>query len=146
MKVTTSSGRTYKVQFVHSSAPEHADRPATPGGLRQFVDNLAASLLRRVTFADISLVEPVPNEKEADSGPSFKYTSLGQGFAVCHHTDQFQKKTGRAYALDRALLNVRLDLCDSSDLSYLPLVEQDEIWEAVWNTDCPPSRPSEFGH
>ncbi len=137
MKVSASSGREYKVQFVHSSHDfTESEKPVTPGGLRQFVDNLALSLRRRVSFADISLVEHGNNY--AEDTKDVVYTSLGQGFALCHHTDQFHKKTGRAYAFDRALMNVRIN---GEPLTY---AEQDELWAAIWG-ETPPSRPSEFG-
>ena len=130
MKVSVSDGRAFKLQFVHSSHEFTSVKPVTPGGLRQFVDNLALSLRRRVSFADISLVEP---DGVVDGKPTFKYTSIGQGFALCYYKDQFEKKTGRCYALDRALLVSGLD--DQT---------QTELWEAVWG-DYPPARPSVYG-
>jgi hypothetical protein len=129
MRITTSSGD-YKIQFVHSSHGFETIKPVTPGGLRQFIDNLACSLRRRVSFCDISRVEPA----DGVNVESPVYVSIAQGFAICYHKDQFDKKTGRAFSLDRALLNTELTEA-----------EQDEVWAMVWGAYAP-TRPSLFGH
>jgi len=126
MFVSVSDGRKFKVQFVHSSH-DGKRAVASPGGLRQFVDNLAASLNRRVSFCEISEIDT----KVVNGEPVTGFVALSQGFALCHHKDQFNKRTGRAYCLDRALLN--------SGLSYLA---QDEIWDALFGNQVP--RPCEF--
>lgn len=93
----------FRVQFVHSAHDQRTSRNAvaSPGGLRQFVDNLAASLRRRVTLAEIARVERIPVGGDGDVRPSF--VPLSQGFAVCHFIDQFNKAHGRERAFLRAL-------------------------------------------
>lgn len=91
----------FRVQFVHSARELKTSRAAEhPGGLRQLVDNLAKSLRRRVSFAEVALVETIKVTKK-ETAESF--VPLGQGYAVCHHTDNFVKKDGRGRALYRAL-------------------------------------------
>lgn len=118
MKIALDNGDMYKVQFVHSSHEYVSRKPASPGGLRQFVDNLALSLRRRVSLCDISKVTA---DAVIDGKPTYAYTSLSQGFAVCHWKDQFSKLIGRAAAFDRALSN-----------SELPWEVQDDIWVRGW--------------
>lgn len=99
MQVTLKNGRRLKVQFVHSSH-DFVTHEAIAGGLRQFVDNLARSLSRRVTLCDIADVTdgPVVDTKQ--------YTSLAQGFAVCYYKDNYVKLAGRSLALARAVSNL----------------------------------------
>lgn len=103
MTITLKSGRVLKVQFVHSSPDLNAPKLATPGGLRQFVDNLSRSLNRRVTLCDISDVLP------GDATTTTTYEAIGQGFAVCYYKDTFQKVLGRGIALLRAINNIHDD-------------------------------------
>ena len=131
MRVETTSGKVYKIQFVHSSHDFNTTAPMAPGGLRQFVDNLARSVRRRVTFCDISSVEAFAGDGMGNPD-NIIYTSLAQGFTLCYYKDQFEKKTGRVFALDRALLN--------SELSH---DEEDEIWEACGFSFY--DRPSQHG-
>jgi len=105
METVARSGRQFRVQFVHSAHDINHRLGGEPGGLRQFVDNLALSLHRRVTLCEISLVEEAP-ALTTDTEPQKVITALGQGFALCHHKDQFIKRVGRAYALKRGLHNI----------------------------------------
>lgn len=103
----------YRVQFVHSSHnPKEAAKTAHPGGLRQYIDNLARSLQRRVSFAEVSLLvsEPNPESTRRNPLPDLEIAQpVSQGFAVCHNADTFVKNEGRDIALQRAI-----------DLSGLP--------------------------
>jgi hypothetical protein len=98
--------KTYRVQFVHSSHDGSINRDATPGGLRQLVDNISISLRRRVTLCEISEVQfgALLTSDPASKTPNV-YVPVSQGIAVCYKGDQFKKVAGRAFALDRALTN-----------------------------------------
>ena len=107
MPIVRVGDTSYRVQFVHSAHDLKNSRGYdNPGGVRQFVDNLASSLRRRVSFAEVSRIEEVRASKR--SAPETSYVPLAQGFAVCHHTDQFEKEYGRNQALVRALKLSRL--------------------------------------
>jgi hypothetical protein len=99
--------RKFRVQFVHSARDLKTSRASdNPGGLRQLVDNLAKSLHRRVTFAEVAdIVETTTaaKNKHVDKFVESVLTPVAQGFAVCHHLDNFVKRVGRARALYRAL-------------------------------------------
>jgi hypothetical protein len=100
---TAKDGRVFRVQFVHSAHDQHQRIAGTPGSHRQLVDNIAASLHRRVTLCEVSEVQLDPVTKHEDGTPVKQVTPLAQGLALCHHNDQFVKRVGRAYALVRAL-------------------------------------------
>lgn len=128
MITTVKNGKTYKIQFVHSSHDGLTQQNATPGGLRQFIDNLAASLNRRVSFAE--LCEVTDSEPVENGEISRIFTPISQGFTVCNREDQFKKSEGRRWALDRVLM-----------LSGLKYDVQTELWNASWSV--PTERPSE---
>ena len=109
MDFTSASGKTYRVQFVHSAHDLKHRVSGQPGGLRQLTDNLALSLRRRVTLCEISEVTLDPVLVDSQGRPVRVATPLAQGFALCHYHDQFVKATGRAYSLDRALKVSGLD-------------------------------------
>ena len=126
MIVTTSNGKVYRIQFVHSPHDLKHLHPGTPGGLRQFVDNLALSLRRRVTLCEIAVWtgEEKLNEQSlaelAEEGVerwSRVFEPISQGFAICHYIDQFNKAQGRARALDRALHVCGLDKAIQNELA-----------------------------
>src|SRR3954467_12640612 len=99
-------GQRFRVQFVHSAHNLKESRgDINPGGLRQIVDNIAGSLHRRVSLAEIARIEEVPLMDEMS--PVTSYVPVAQGLAVCHWTDNFIKSDGRAYSLYRALKNAR---------------------------------------
>lgn len=118
MIVKLSGDKTVRVQFVHSAHDLNTSHAAAnPGGLRQFVDNLARSLRRRVTLAEIALMDVVPGATKR-SEPVTTFLPLAQGFAVCHHTDNFVKEEGRGRALLRALKVSGLSASDQELIAY----------------------------
>jgi hypothetical protein len=94
--------RSFKVQFVHASA-EPGTLTGRPNSLRFVVEHLAASLARRVTLCEIAEVTYDPVVKDDFGRPAQVFTPISQGWAVCHHKDQFNKRTGRTISLHRAL-------------------------------------------
>ena len=114
MFVQLESGREFKVQFVHSSRGiKKAKHDVPPGGLRQFIDNLARSFKRRVTFCELSEVVTEPKNGRL-------HVPIAQGFTKCSYEDQFDRTEGRAYAFSRAL-----------DTSHLTTPEKRELAELV---------------
>lgn len=116
MDFTATSGKTYRVQFVHSAHDLKQRLQGQPGGLRQFTDNLALSLRRRVTLCEISEVTVDPALVTEQGRPVRVATPLAQGFSLCHYHDQFVKATGRDYALIRALKVSGLDEATKNEL------------------------------
>lgn len=128
MTFTTSDGRNFRIQFVHSAHDLRYRNEGTPGGLRQLVDNLAASLRRRVTLCEISLVT-LTGAVDGDGRALTQATPLAQGFALCHYHDQFVKRLGRGYSLARALslgdfdVQTAAEIADFCDFEYEDLRE-----------------------
>lgn len=116
MDCFSTDGHTYRIQFVHSAHDLKYRLQGTPGGLRQFVDNLALSLRRRVTFCEISRAEEALLTKDAPV--TTVWTPIAQGFALCHFHDQFVKREGRGYALKRALRVSGLSVEGQAELAY----------------------------
>jgi hypothetical protein len=128
MRVVTSDNFAYRVQFVHSAHdPKHLV-VGVPGGLRQLVDNLAASFRRRVTMCEIAFetVKDVADEFEGtyrarpegvDPAQVRQFTPIAQGFAKCHRIDQFVKYIGRGRSLKRALRVSGLDAQTQQELA-----------------------------
>ena len=87
-----------RVSFVHAQYKK-IDRSAesllSAGRLRQLTDWMALSLKRTVTLCELSVIVDVDGKAVP--------VPIAQGFALCHWTDQFVKKTGRVLALKRAL-------------------------------------------
>ena len=101
MRITATTGATYRIQFVHSPHNMKSLHIGMPGGLRQFVDNLALSLRRRVTLCEIALAS---NPHVDEQGRLVHdYMPIAQGFAICHYYDQFVKAIGRQKAFLRAV-------------------------------------------
>jgi hypothetical protein len=103
MTVKTASGRTLHVHFVHSSY--NGITRVNAGAERQALDADARLIDRRLTLCDVSEVEG------ADM-----YTLLGQGVAVCHPNDSFNKATGRKKAMTAALRASGLSDMDRRDV------------------------------
>ena len=120
MFVTLASGRELSIQFVHSSHDFKTQDSARPGGLRQITDNLARSLRRRVSLCEIAdvTVEDATEQTGVAGSTTTSFVPIAQGFGVCHWIDQFDKLSGRAYSLDRAL-----------EVSGLTHEEQEEVWQ-----------------
>lgn len=115
MITQVSDGTRYRIQFVHSGHDLTVARDANPGGLRQTIDNLAKSIRRRVSFAEIARVEMIQETKRGPQVQSF--VPLSQGFSICYHGDAFVKSTGRGRAFYRALKQSGLDKSVQSELA-----------------------------
>jgi hypothetical protein len=103
-----------RVSFVHSQYRQ-IDRQRVAfletGRLRQLADWLALSLKRTVTLCELSVGVDIDGQRQ--------WAPIAQGFALCHWTDQFVKRTGRALALKRAL-----------HVSLLDKDQQRLVWES----------------
>ena len=111
MRITASDGTQYRVQFVHSAHDPKHPIVGIPGGLRQMIDHLAASLRRRVTLCEISLVTGA-TQVSPETGEDYvaiQHTPVAYGFSVCHYFDQFVKAEGRLLSFERALKVSGLD-------------------------------------
>ena len=119
MRVATSSGPVYRVQFVHSAHDPKHPVEGQPGGLRQIVDNLATSMRRRVSLCEIGVETAglVYDEAKGTLVPGVVTMPLSYGFSVCHYFDQFVKAEGRARSFERALHTVKLDKTTKEELS-----------------------------
>ena len=105
MKITASNGTQYRVQFVHSAHDPKHPVEGVPGGLRQMVDHLAASLRRRVTLCEISVIAG-STQVSPETGEDYvaiQFSPVAYGFSVCHYFDQFVKAEGRLLSFERAL-------------------------------------------
>jgi hypothetical protein len=91
MNVTLANGRKLKLTFVHSS-PDFKTR-ADAGEFRIALDSDAARIGRRITLCNISEVGDTPDQT----------VLIGQGVALCHPNDTFNKAKGRKLALTYAL-------------------------------------------
>lgn len=103
MKVELKDGTLIRIQYVHSAHDPKNPVIGVPGGLRQVVDDLAASLRRRVTLCEISYADFALDTPPEGVEAKLAYVPLGYGFSVCHYFDQFVKSEGRARSLDRAV-------------------------------------------
>ena len=111
MKITASDGTQYRVQFVHSAHDPKHPVLGVPGGLRQMVDHLAASLRRRITLCEISVISGT-TQVSAETGEDYvaiQFSPVAYGYSVCHYFDQFVKAVGRGSAFERALRVSGLD-------------------------------------
>lgn len=107
----TVGTREFRVQYVYSARDIKTSRALeVPGTLRQFVDNLAASIRRRVALAEISRVERIEGLDPISNLPIVSYVPVAQGFAICHWQDNFSKVEARGRALYRALKLAKTDL------------------------------------
>ena len=113
MTVTLPTGRTVKLNFIHSSPNFVTQEGASIA--RVAIDELARELGRRLTQCEISQVAFSGTSEQAVSDLS--YTSLG--IAVCHPNDTFDKALGRKYAVEKALL--------AADFTY---DERAAVWAA----------------
>jgi hypothetical protein len=121
MTVTTTNGKTYRIQFVHSPHDVKHLRQGTPGGLRQIVDNLALSLRRRVTLCELAIWTGEEHVTGTDDNGAVRWSRvfevIAQGFAICHYFDQFNKSVGREQSLSRALKVSGLDRLTQEELA-----------------------------
>jgi hypothetical protein len=107
MSLVNVGDRTYRVLFIHSGHDLKQDRGTqNPGGYRHFIDDVAKSLNRRVTLAEISLMQAVEGSDYLDQ-PIIDFVPVAYGIAVCHYTDTFVREDGRGLALLRALRNAK---------------------------------------
>jgi hypothetical protein len=114
MTVTTASGKTIHLHFVHSSH-DGATRPGA-GAQRQELDAIAFEGGRRLTLCDVSQVT-YSGDSTGDNDTE-NYMLLGQGISICHPNDTFKKPVGRKIALTHALLasGDSLDKLDRADI------------------------------
>lgn len=109
MKVQLEDGREFRVTFVHSSVkPAPAAAFVASGSVRQFVENIAYILRRRVTLCQISQILPTEFDPFL-TGAATTDVPCGQGLSVCHWRDNFNKKIGRDESFKRALACAKLD-------------------------------------
>lgn len=99
MTLTTSTGRTINLNFVHSS-PDFETREGA-GAVRQALDADARNMGRRLTLCEISQVSFSGSSEQAESEKS--YATLAQGVGVTHPADVFEKSTGRIVSTVAAL-------------------------------------------
>lgn len=103
MVITLSDGRTYKVAFIHSSADFGLDKHGNvkqSGPTRLAIDAVARDAGRRLTACEIAEVGYTSTEGRTEE----TYHLRGQGVAICHPKDNFDKSKGRKASFTKALL------------------------------------------
>lgn len=123
MTVTTSTGRTIHLHFIHSSHDFKTRDGASEQRRALDDDAIAYGLLnghrdirpRRLTLCTLS---EVGGTLDAHGKPE-NYMVLGQGIGVCHPKDAFLKPVGRKAALTAAM-----------QASGMDRDERKSIWDA----------------
>ncbi len=100
MTVTTASGKTVHLHFIHSS--HDFETRIGAGAERRSLDTDARMANRRLTLCDVSEVSF--SGDSTGQNDTENYMLLGQGVSICHPNDTFKKSMGRKLALTNALI------------------------------------------